>query len=260
MTPEENAANTEWGWHTWPRIKQFAAQQAIVLLPVGSVEQHGPALPVNTDTALTWAVCKAATDRLSKDGPVLLVPPVCYGYSTLHQAFPGTITISVHTLQQLIVEIVESMRRGGFEDVVIVNGHGGNTGPLQGAVYILSTEKHINVALVNYLEMVRAAMPDCHEENLGRIGHAGEVETSLQLYLNEQHVDTTQICSESPDAGSTAYRRNLFTVCYPLPFEKVSTSGVMGAGSLASKEKGERIFACAVNELVRFVEEFGTWT
>jgi len=255
--------SNEWGFHTSPAIKEAVEKGGIVILPIGSTEQHGPFLPVNTDAAITWAIAMAAAKRVSDKLRVLVAPLMPYGYSPHHCAFPGTITLSAPTMQQVIIEIVESIRANGFEKIVLLNGHGGNMPLLRTVVSFLSFERGIKAVLVTYWRLIADVISEIRESEPGGMGHAGELETSLQLYLNEEYVDKEKIRSEIPQRKSEFYQRGMFSkskVFYPLALDEISALGVIGAASLANKEKGRKIFELIVNELARFLIEFATWT
>lgn len=141
-----------------------------VLVPLGSTEQHGPHLPLHTDTTIATAVARAVAARLR----FLVAPAVAYGASGEHQDFPGTMSIGTEALQVLLVELVRSLSRWAGQ-VVIVNGHGGNLRALAAAVARLRYEGHAVV-------WAPCTTP-------GTDAHAGHAETSLMLHLAPHLVD-----------------------------------------------------------------------
>ena len=147
---------------TWPSI----AHQPLVLVPIGSIEQHGPHLPLDTDSVIAEAVALSAAELLG--GGEMVAPTISYAASGEHQSFPGTCSIGSEVLSQLLVELVRSMRTWAGR-VVFVNAHGGNVESLTRAVVQLRDEGH-DVGWV-----------PCATELVDL--HAGFTETSLMLHL-----------------------------------------------------------------------------
>src|SRR4051794_8376634 len=153
----------------WPDV----VGAGLVLVPVGSVEQHGPHLPLDTDTTIAVAVAEGVAARLRAD--VVVAPPIAYAASGEHQSFPRTISIGDEVLRSVLIELVRSLATWCGR-VVFVNGHGGNLRSLSGAVRQLRDEGH------------QAAWVACETENAD--AHAGFTETSLMLHLAPDRVDT----------------------------------------------------------------------
>jgi creatinine amidohydrolase len=145
---------------------------ATVLVPVGSTEQHGPHLPLDTDTVIAEAVCRSVAELLD-DAALLVAPAIAFGSSGEHQDFPGTVSIGTETLRLVVVELMRSLSTWANR-VVLVNGHGGNVVALARAVDQLRREGHD----VNWLA--------CATEDLDP--HAGRAETSLLLHLCPERV------------------------------------------------------------------------
>src|SRR5215475_8713679 len=118
-----------WKELTAEDLRAKAAADAIVILPVGSMEQHGPHLPVGVDTILTEGVCRAAAEQAS-DVPVVVAPTVWCGMAEHHMAFGGTFTFDIPTYRAVLLAFLRSIERNGFSRVLIVNGHGGNIAAL----------------------------------------------------------------------------------------------------------------------------------
>ena len=126
-------------WLTKPygEVVDLAAQDgSILLVPVGSLEQHGRHLPTGTDTFLATAAARAGAERVESTIPVLRTPPVWTGYSPHHLPFGGTITVEHDTFIDTITEIVASAADNGFDAIVLVNGHGGNKSLLSAAISV----------------------------------------------------------------------------------------------------------------------------
>lgn len=205
----------------------------LVLVPLGSFEQHGPHLPLDTDTRIADAVAHEVARRLGERA--LVAPPVVYAASGEHQSFPGTVSIGNEALRFLLVELVRSLTLWSGP-VVFVNGHGGNVRCLSGAVSQLVEEEGRDVAW----------MP-CFPA--GGDAHAGHTETSLMLHLAPEHVDMTRATT-----GNTAPLRELMPAMLAGGVGAVSPSGVLGDPTSATAEEGARLFDEVVGHVLGFVE------
>jgi mycofactocin system creatininase family protein len=205
----------------------------LVLLPLGSVEQHGPHLPLHTDTSIAVAVSDAVAERMcgDRDGrPVLVAPPIAYGSSGEHQEFPGTMSIGNDALRLMLVELVRSLSTwAGW--VVIVNAHGGNVQALGAAVSHLIYEQH-GVAWV-----------PCATEEVD--AHAGFTETSLMLHLAPHLVDLSRAVR-----GNTAPIADLLPAIFEGGVAAVSPSGVLGDPSGACAAEGSRVLGAMADDVV----------
>jgi len=204
----------------------------LVLVPVGSIEQHGPHLPLHTDTVIAEAIARGSADVL--DG-AWVAPAVAYGASGEHQDFAGTSSIGTTVLHQVLVELVRSMRTWAGA-VVFVNGHGGNVEPLASAVAQLTAEGHD----------VRWVAPAA----AGGDAHAGRAETSLMLHLRPGEVRL-----ERAAAGRREPMATLLPALRADGVAAVSPNGVLGDPAGATAEEGrellERLVVRAVEQLRR---------
>ena len=119
-----------WKELTAADLRAKAQAGAIVLLPVASMEQHGPHLPVGVDTFLSEGVCKAAAEAIAAETPVVVAPTLWCGMAEHHMAFGGTFTLDIPTYRAVLLCLLKSLERHGFKRVLIVNGHGGNIAAL----------------------------------------------------------------------------------------------------------------------------------
>lgn len=196
----------------------------MILVPLGSIEQHGPHLPLDTDIRIATAVAAAAVERLG-DG-ALLAPPIPYGAAGEHQSFPGTISIGTDALSRLLIEYGRSACDWARR-VVFVNGHGGNLDALAAAAGLLRTEGR------------EVAWCGCTVE--GADPHAGHTETSLLLHLSPDVVQTADI-----RAGNTEPLSAILPKMRDGGIAAVSPTGVLGDPTGATAAEGERIFAAMV--------------
>src|SRR5437762_13288595 len=123
---------------TWPEVKKLKWGQTIVLFPFGSFEQHGPHLPLTTDTDIVTAVARGIEKQ--RPGKILCLPTLWPGHSTHHLFFPGTLSVSQMPYIQLIIELCGSIVNFGAKKVFLLNGHGGNDIPVRAALRELKTE------------------------------------------------------------------------------------------------------------------------
>jgi len=227
-------------------IEDKPDKQTVAVLPVGAVEAHGPHLPLGTDNILAERLATQYAEKV--EGHVL--PTLSYGQVWSLQNFPGSISISNDTLASMIVDIGESLYQQGFGIFSLVNGHLGNQTALKEAARKLyQTCPHMKVFYFFYPGMNHAAAevretPSSH----GTYFHACEIETSLMLYLAEDHVDMGKAIQDIPHIEMEAD----FT---PTPWEEFTKTAVLGDATLATKEKGEHIITIALNNMVAMTEE-----
>ena len=237
---------------TWPEAKKRFEEVDVALLPVGSVEQHGPHLPLDVDAFdaqhLALKVAEACTDPKP-----LVLPLIPYGVSYHHEDFSGTITISPDTLSQLVYEIGMSAARHGITKLVIINGHGGNSPALHFAAQMIDRDAHIFTCV----DTGETSDPDIEAlaETPNDV-HAGEIETSTTLAVRPELVRLKSARKFIPRFSSryldfTSKR----SVGWYARVAKISPSGVLGDPTKASPEKGKKMWDLMVKNLVELVED-----
>ena len=211
-------------------FEQAVKADAIIIIPVGSTEQHGNHLPINTDANDCFTIAQRAAQAID-EFPVLVLPVIWTGYSPMHMTHPGTITLKYHTFVELLTEVAVSIHAHGFKKIFFLNGHGGNRFAVGSMSYKLATEEHVASIGCTWWEIpaVVEELKKISESDKGCLAHAGEIETSLQLYLQPELVD-----------------RNA----------AVWARGVWGDPSTATREKGERLVNAAVNALVKILHDY----
>ena len=207
-------------------------------IPVGSTEQHGPHLPLDTDTRIATAVARGVTAQLDGDPQLkwMLAPPVAYGDSGEHQSFPGTISIGTDALSALLLEFGRSATCWA-QRLLFVNGHGGNIAALSRAVNRLRAEGR------------DAAWCPCVVA--GGDAHAGHTETSVLL-----HISPTHVLTDRWRAGNGAPLSDLLPSMRRGGVAAVSEVGVLGDPTTATAADGERIMIEMVDDCLRRIRRW----
>lgn len=214
---------------SWPE----AGDVSLLAVPLGSTEQHGHHLPLDTDTRIAAALAARLAERVPG---VVVAPPLPYGASGEHETFPGTLSLGQAALEHALVELVRSATRS-IARVLLVNGHGGNAEPLARAVATLRREGRD----------VRAWHPAA-----GGDAHAGRTETSLMLALAPELVRL-----EVAEAGNSAPLSELVDDVRAGSVRAVSANGVLGDPDGAGAEEGHALLARLSDDLVATVT---AWT
>ena len=226
---------------------------SILVVPVGSIEQHGKHLPVATDSLLVTAIVDRACEALDSDIPLLVTPTLWTGHSPHHESFGGTISLDADAFLSHLEGVVSSALGSAFDAVLLVNGHGGNIA-LLGAATSLIGSKHPGSQIlgVTYFRLATEAIREIRDTEQGGMGHGGEFETSLLLHFHPNLVDLSRLTVEPLDepyewGGKDLLEGGSLTVYRE--FEELSDSGILGDPSRASAEKGERLAEPIVEEL-----------
>jgi creatinine amidohydrolase len=245
--------------YTWPELKEIAAQDPVVVLPIGSVEDHGRHLPLDTDNFLIGSICEAAAQKL--DGKMLLLPLIPYGYETHHMDFPGTIDIQMEHLLNFVADVTKSVARHGFSRILIADGHGSNMPILDLVARKTVVETDALCAAFIWPSLIADVLNAIRESEIpGGMAHACELETSLYLYLAAERVQMEKAVDEIGLPPSRYIWLDLVKGSPVLMMDhwsRFSTSGTVGQPRLATVEKGKVVFEAVVNALTTLVEEFG---
>ncbi len=247
--------------HTAPELRDLAARDAIVLIPFGATEQHGPHLPVMVDHRLATEAAFRAAGILDEGGhPILVTPTVWTGFSEHHMELGGTITIDYATLHGLIRGIVRSLVRGGFRRICIVNGHGGNIAPLTVCVSELTVELRIPLVSLTYYETNDTATRTILTTQ-SAVLHACEAETAMIMasepaLVRHEHLPT----AHGPDQD----RPEIEALVGPKVFRwqalnARARSGVIGNAAAATPQTGERLLTAYAARLAEILATPALW-
>ncbi|HUG13780.1 MAG TPA: creatininase family protein [Thermomicrobiales bacterium] len=245
---------------SWPEVRDIAGQVDLVLLPVGSNEQHGPNLAINMDISASYEFCRRATEMAY---PRLMVaPPMPWGVSFHHMNFPGTITLSTDTFIQVLLEVVASLREHGFERFLIVNGHGGNIPAMTVATVRVKEEiDPLFIGACSYFSFADKGLDEKHDMT-GITGHACEYETSMAMALVPSAVKTDTLAAGEMTDLTYEFRGTLqrYGVTVPYRFDEYTTNGALGDARKATLAYGNDIIDSALKNFVAFTEELLAWS
>ncbi|HDI00926.1 MAG TPA: creatininase family protein [Candidatus Bathyarchaeota archaeon] len=240
---------------TWEEVADFLREHDVVVVPVGSCEQHGPHLPLDTDTYdALWISLRAAEEA----GCALVAPPITYGVSYHHMAYPGTVSISPETLMRIAIEVAESLIKHGFRKIVFENGHGGNAPALNAAAQAIRARHPDVLVVVDNVGLV----PDLIEELVETPydAHSGEFETSTSLANRPELVRMDRIRKPAFRPPSVKYMRVGLKakgprVFWPIRTDELSDTGAIGDPTRASEEKGRKLLEAMVRRLADLLVE-----
>ncbi len=240
---------------TWTDAKELAKKEPVVIVPLGSIEQHGPHLPLWTDICLANEIAVAVGEKTG----ALVAPPLNFGYSELWYNYPGTISFSSQTFRAALYDICASLIRAGFKKIFLLNGHNPNLIIMQTAAYDLVNDfgdQDISIVAATYIFM---AKEECDKigENFRDGTHANEMETSMMLGLYPDLVKMDRIAEQVEryeprrviafDQGAVIVNKWPNSDVY---------SGVYGNPAAATADKGKAYFDVLVEKISQFTVEF----
>jgi creatinine amidohydrolase len=230
--------------HTTTTAANALEDAAVALLPTGSVEQHGPALPLSTDFTAAEAVARGA------DTDAVVLPTVPVGVSSHHRQFDGTLWTEPETFEHYVSDIAASVASHGVRKVVVVNGHGGNSAALQRAARRLRDDEVAFDAPWNWFDALDGLDEELFDEG---IGHADAIETSMMLHLAAEHVRTENL-AEAEAGAADGWGKSVHGASVGFDTADFSESGAVGEPTAGSAAAGEALFEQATAELATLVE------
>ncbi len=246
---------------SWPEVRQLDFTRLVVLFPLGSFEQHGHHLPLTTDTDIVTAVARRVEQQRSKT--VLCLPTLWPGHSTHHLFFPGTLSVQQAPYIQMVNELCSSVVKMGATKVFLLNGHGGNDIPVRAALRDLKTAfPKIQFVFASYWSLAAKTIKETRESELGGLGHACEMETSIMLHLHPDRVKMNLARRDGPkhtDEYRKADMQYSRAVYFVNEFHEATETGTVGHPDLATAEKGEKFLNGIVRDVTKFVDAFATW-
>ena len=238
-------------------LRALAEEDAVVVIPIASIEQHGPHLPVMTDTRLGHEIAVRAARKAQATRPTVVTPVVWMGLSEHHMPFGGTLIVSHATFRAILRDLITALTRHGFRDILISNSHGGNIIAMQQICDELATQTPATLVATTYPVEMGDALGGILEDQPG-MQHACEAETSMMMVCEPDLVDTSDLGSLGTrdnqhflGAGRASYRWRSFA--------SKTADGVAGNPTRASAEKGQAIIDAATDALAALITDPNTW-
>ncbi len=247
-----------WADHTSPAIARFARERLIAVMPVAATEQHGPHLPLSTDTAILDGVIRATAQRLPLHLQALFLPTVPFGKSNEHSRYPGTVTLSATTLIALWMDIGASLARSGVNKLVIFNSHGGQTSVMDIVTRDLREQHGILVVAANWFSLgLPGGLFDTREQVHGI--HAGDIETSVMMALVPEQVQREHL-RDFHSLTETLERENRYLSIQPRgkigwQTQDLNPQGAAGNASRATPERGRAVLDFVAERFVELLDE-----
>ena len=235
-----------------------ADKDRVVILNVSATEDHGPHLPLDTDTVLGMAVAEGAARKAPDE--ILVMPPVAYGFNEHHKDFPGVIWISPETLIAFLTDITSSLAHHGFRRILLLNSHGSNHPVLDLAARKTVIANGVICVSASYWNLVSKEINEIRRSEAGGIAHAGEFETAIYMYLHPDLVDIEAARRQVVhDPESRFFNLDLAAGGSPAMlmrwWSEISPDGTMGDPTLAIPENGKKFLEAAEDALVALVRE-----
>jgi creatinine amidohydrolase len=250
------------GEKSWPQIKEYIDKKGLVIIPFGTVEEHGMHLPVNSDHVIAEGISKSVAEAVKDIYPVLVMPGFWSGYSVKKMTkWPGVIRVRSEILTEVWYDIMSSLVEMGFKKILCINGHGQNPEMIKLAARRIFDSYDVNVVTSNIWSMAAETVKKVRKSPIGGSLHGGEYETSLMLYYSDL-VDMSKVT----DVDRITYRSDF----YPGdPFGSAvggaflstwcvqeSKTGLYGDPTLATKETGRLIVEGVVDMYKRLIDEY----
>ena len=251
----------EWSRLKASEIKTLAARDAIVIVPIGATEQHGPHLPSMVDWRCVHEVAHRAARIMVERTPTVVTPTIPFGMSEHHMSLSGTITLDYATMFAVIRCVVTSAIRHGFKRIFVLNGHGGNTTALQNMIGELTVQYKLPLATGTYWDIAEESIARLLERQKALL-HACEAETSMIMAMVPELVDPQELSqmhgpyipglSAIAGVNEGVYRWRQLSSRSPI--------GVIGDAGAASAEKGERLLEAISGDVAEALLNERLWS
>jgi creatinine amidohydrolase len=243
--------NRNFAYLNWKQVAALPRDSTLLILPTAAIEQHGPHLPLATDTLINNAVLGRALAQLPADMSIFALPPVCYGKSNEHIGFPGTLSVSATTFMAVLRDIGASIASAGFSKLVLFNTHGGNSSLVDVMARDLRAE--FNLRTFTIFGSAGATFDGLNFQERKYGFHAGELETAFLLAATPSLVDTSAYTTHyiarledneilQPENGPANFAWLT---------RDISESGVLGDPTPATPENGERWLTAASTQVAK---------
>ena len=247
---------------TSPEIGQAADRNALILIPVGQVEEHGRHLPLNTDVIIADRIARGAAERIADDIPVLVTPPLWAGYSAKEMTrWPGTIRLSLQTVTDTVFGIARSLVEMGFRKIAVINGHGHHTDLIRTAARMLADETDVHMLIADVAGVAAEAARQHLKAPPGGSAHGGEFETSLMLYFGAR-VEMDEAVAENAVRHSVetmprdSFKGTSRGAWWSMWALQRSQTGILGNPTFADIETGRLIAEAAIENLAEILRDY----
>jgi creatinine amidohydrolase len=236
---------------TWEEVSEILEKTDMVVLPVGSTEEHGPHMPLGADTIQGTEVSRRIVTRLESEGVQIAAgPPIPFGVSLQLMDFPGTITLSPATLQNVVQEVCNSLIKHGFRKIVLLLAHAENLGATYSAIQELSQQPEVQLLFLNWLPILGKHYPEILKSKGG--GHGGEGETARVLAVCPELVQMDRAVAYNPERSEKLefdQPMHLGGAVFDPPkgMKEETPVGSLGDTTVSTAETGERCYEVIVD-------------
>ena len=225
----------------------------VAVLPIGACEVHAMHLPFGNDAFHVSAIARLSAERASQDGArILVLPTIPFGCDQNLMEFPYTVGLQPTTIIKIFADLIGGLARHGLRKVLLLNGHGGNPGALEAASRELYGRHGVFIARLNWYEAVSDVMAEVQETD--EVEHADEIETSYALALYPEHVNM-DAAVPAPSRPSRLALLQKYGGRFCRPWHLFTRNGGVGDPTKATREKGEKIVAAAVERIAAILVE-----
>lgn len=243
---------------TWKEIENILETDPVVIVPLGSMEQHGPHSPTGD-----FLACEMIAKEAAEAAEVYYLPVIPFGCSEYFRCYPGTVSLSQNTMYSLLTDVCRSLLEHGFKKIVFFNGHGGNSGIIEGVSRDMLREEKIVIGNIDIWKMISAETKEkLYGKGLHFWGHGGDPVTSVMMYLQSQNMrmDLYQGVEISQtwegfniDRSLNAVIGNCSGTMY-FDMDLITKDGLQADPAVSSAEKGKILFEEMKQHCVEFVE------
>lgn len=250
MTPQ-------YGKLTWEQVRD-ADKDRVVILNVSATEDHGPHMPLDTDTVLGMAVANGVAELAPDE--VFVMPPIAYGFNEHHKDFPGVIWIQPETLIAFVTDVTKSLAHHGFRRILLLNSHGSNHPVLDLAARKTVIDTEIICVSASYWNLCADSINEHRNSDIGGIAHAGEFEAAMYMHLHPEMVDLSKATNQNlHDPNTRFFNLDLAKgggkAMLMRWWSSISPEGTMGDPTVATAENGEKFLKAAIRETMALVRE-----
>jgi len=247
---------------SWPMLKEHIEKKSLLILPIGTTEEHGPHLPVDCDARIAEVYGQRLAETLAPEMPVLVMDTIRYGYSMkIMKQWPGTIVVRSRVFMDMVFDICRSVLDMGFDKLALLDCHGHHSGPLNTVSRELCDATDKAVAIISPAALSRDEFNAVRKSEQGGAIHACEWETSILLHISPEVVDM----AKATDVDTMRYHSDFVAgdgfkgrqrVTWSTWYLQASTTGTYGTPTVATAETGKIVLDAAVANGARFLKEY----